>query len=713
MRRHGRQRLRQSPATRGVQVQLPPTETAKSMPHWQCPLATVSSALLAPELASSKMRARALSLLLCMRLTNSVITVWPRTSLTLDPGPNYTANHFGTIALSRTSLCAVIGAGGSSMRAGKAFSLFRNATGSVWSAAPAPLLLPASATEGFGMSVALPRDCNVAYVGAPYAGFSSGRVYTYIPCATNPSGWCLKATLSITDGTLPTFGTSIATNAGGWGLAVGAKNSGSQKGSVYFLTPAQLNPQADIWYLEIMPTVLGAASGDYLGSAVWISDDATIIIATAPYRSGGLAFVYRRPGSGAVLTSPWSVNATLDPGVAPCSLTGSNRNFGFSVAATPNGDVVIVGAPLGGAQRGTAVIFERDDTTIGAPYRCVNLLYPGASQTSDSVGQGVAISADGLSAFVSGVRTVHVFTRVAKGSAWSETGALPGPNPTAFNENYGVSFQVTSVGTSALVGAPGSSTAADTYVGYATLLDRDLGLSPTPSPSTRPSPTATTSPGAPPSSTPTASESPTSSPSPTPTNSASTTETPTTSPSTSPSPSDSDSPTATMTRGASPSTSPTESQSMTPSGTSSVSLGSSPSTSPTVSPSMTPSSFATPPSGSGVAAGAGVSVGGAVGGTFGALILVGAAGFVFVKGRSFFSARKTVLSQFAAPSGESGAVFSNNPASSAAPPQLPRAPDLPPGWSVYRDDTDTWYVDSFGNSHWELPAPSSDSVVSV
>jgi hypothetical protein len=253
-----------------------------------------------------------------------------------------------------------------------------------------------------------------------------------------------------------------------------------------------------VWYKEKLPAPPGSAQSDFLGFAVALSDDATVLIATAPYRaSQGTAFVYRRAASGAALTSAWAVNATLDPGAPPCFLSGSNRNFGKSLDTTPTGDVIIVGSPLGGAQRGAATIFERNDAAAGAPYTCTRLLRPSAAQDGDGVGTGVALSEDGNVAFVSGIRTVHVFSRTSRGAPWEETGALPSPFQQAFNEDFGASVRVGAAGAAALVGAPGSSplSSAPNYAGYVSLFDRDgsggASASATPSPPPTPSPTAT------------------------------------------------------------------------------------------------------------------------------------------------------------------------------------------------------------------------------
>ena len=37
------------------------------------------------------------------------------------------------------------------------------------------------------------------------------------------------------------------------------------------------------------------------------------------------------------------------------------------------------------------------------------------------------------------------------------------------------------------------------------------------------------------------------------------------------------------------------------------------------------------------------------------------------------------------------------------PPPPPPQEFLPPGWAKHSDDTDVWYTDANGDSHWEIP----------
>ena len=475
--------------------------------------------------------------------------IWPLVALTSEPSSTLAANHFGHLALSGTGLCALAAAPGA---AGAVYALSRPTLASPWSGASPPpaLRIPAGAAAA-GTGLALPASCSVAaFVGAPSTAFSKGAVYTFAPCSTEPSGWCSMATVTVVDAGLPTFGKAVAANGAGWALAVGAPNAGaaSGAGSTWFCTAAGLAPNATTWACERLPPPPASAQGDYTGSSVFLSDSAQVLVSAAPFRaSQGAVFVYARAASGAAGGGGWALAASLDPSTPPCSLAGSNRNFGYSVAGSVDGAVLLVGSPLGGYQYGAATVFERN---AAGGYPCTALLRPSARAYGDAVGSGVALSADGNTAFVSGTRTMHVFARAGSGSSssWAETGALRSPNQAAFNEDFGRRVAVSRSGLVGLVGAPGSSSASDAYAGYVALFDvsnispsstpsgtRSGTGTPTPTPSASavsqtPTPSSTPTAGAPESSSASCSATATPSATPTPSGSASDSETPTPTP---------------------------------------------------------------------------------------------------------------------------------------------------------------------------------------
>lgn len=459
---------------------------------------------------------------------------WAQTTIIPQPvPPTPSKDRFGSVALSGNGKCALVGAPGCGIlcQSGTVWGLSRpGGASSSWSGIAALSTPPGTTSGGFGSALALDASCNAAFIGAPSASSSRGRVFVFVPGPCTGQ-WCLSATLSVTDVGLPTFGNAVATNEGGWACAVGAKNSGSAngQGSVWFCTAAGLLPSAASWTCEKLPLVPGAAQSDWLGTAVALSGDATVLVATAPYRaSQGTVFVYTRAtGANATGTAPWVVQQALDPNTAPCALgTSSNRNFGVSVALTPDASTIAVGAAQGGSLYGAALIFSR--SPVSGLYACTALLRPAGKVLGDSVGSTVALGADSNTVLVgSALRKAFVFQRASAAAPWVESASLANPNSGLFNEAFSERASLSFDASVAMLGAPGTLSAADTYAGFAVLYDSGTqttpsaspssASSPTPSPQTMPSPTPTPSPSPPASPTPSPTASVTATPSLTPT----------------------------------------------------------------------------------------------------------------------------------------------------------------------------------------------------
>ena len=600
---------------------------------------------------------------------------WTRTSLIRQPEPNPgTKQRFGSVALARSGLCGLVAAPGCGIGCqGSVYALARASLGAPFSPVNGTALLPPPSAVGFGAALAVSAACALAIVGAPYTSFSQGRAHAYVPCSTQPSGWCLSATLSVTDLGLPTFGSAVAANAEGWAAAISAKNSvsatgGNGYGSVWFCTAAGLLRNASAWDCErLAPT---GSAGDWLGTAVALADDALTLAATLPGRGGsqGSAYVWTRPpGSLAARSGLWALLATLDPNSGACSLgASSNRNFGYALAMTGDASVSVGGAAQGGALSGAALVFERSrGGAAGGAYACTALLRPGRRALGDSVGCSVAVSADGNSVLVgSGLRYAFLFTRAGAGSAYVELtpSNFSQPDQAAFNEDFARSLALSGAGATALIGAPGSSTAADSYKGFALLYDAPPTPAPVPpSPSATAtgsrSPTASGSPSPSPSPSPTPSPTPSPSPTETLTGSASDTPSPTASPGASPSASES--PAATPSPTPPPGASPppgAPSASGAPSDAPSASHTGTPSASPPASPPPAGPPGAAAAGNQAAAPGSAAAIGGGIGGGV-ALLALGAAGAAACSGvarRQAAAAQLTGASKAAAGSGQAG-----------------------------------------------------------
>lgn len=609
-------------------------------------------------------------------------TTWPITFNVKDPAVNASNNRFGTVALSASATCALIGARASGIGTtpgpGTVYGLSRASAGVPF--AGTPVVLPAGpSSREAGTSLALSARCELAAVGAPS---SSGRVYLYTPCGAT---WCLSATIAPPAGLagFPTLGNAVALSASGATLVVGASNtgpatggSGNGYGAVVVCDAPGGAITAAAWSCAKLP--IATAASDWLGYAVTVDGAGLTLAASAPFsQNAGKVWVTARASAAA----PWDAAAVLPDA---CGLAGSNRNFGKSLAMSDDGATIVVGAPRGGAQRGAAVVFDR--AAAGGTWACTALLQPAAGSSSgDCVGTAVAISADGLTALVTAcLRYAFVFKRATRdaAAAWVETGVLPAPDLVGFNNAFGDTFAaaLSADGASALVGSPGTLSASLAYRGNATFYDAP--------------PSATASPTVTPSATPSASPSASTTPSAPESGAASAT------PSTTATDSDSGSLTASATP--TPSTSPSAAA-----GGASASASATPSATRSATPSATPRATAGGVPGPAGAAAAASAVGPVVGGSVGGVLLVGGAA---AAAAAVLSSRRRAarLAGRGVPEGAL-AVGHVNPLSKAAGAAAPSVNGAPLAgaavtWQRHADGVDVWYTSSNGDTEWDLPA---------
>jgi hypothetical protein len=150
------------------------------------------------------------------------------------------------------------------------------------------------------------------------------------------------------------------------------------------------------------------------------------------------------------------------------SNTGTDDNFGFSVALSADGNTLAVGAPL--EDSGTTVINSMpDDSALdaGAVYVFTRVTgvwtqqaYIKASNTvaGDQFGFSVALSGDGNTLAVGAIGrssqagAAYVFTRT--GGTWSQQAIVTGSNTEAADD-FGSSVSLSADGNTLAVGAPG------------------------------------------------------------------------------------------------------------------------------------------------------------------------------------------------------------------------------------------------------------------
>jgi hypothetical protein len=290
-------------------------------------------------------------------------------------------------------------------------------------------------SQAFGTSVALSADGNLLAVGAPLDGLcgagvsptncgpglsQSGTVYAYRRSGTTwAPGPYFKASNA---GPGDYFGQAVALSGDGHTLAVGAilENSGSggvngdqgdvsapQSGAVYVFSDGSGHWLQQAYLKETHPH-----SQDAYGTALALSDDGNTLaagaIGDASAASGvngdsadttmpvsGATYVYARTGAS------WQQQAYLK-----ASSPDAFDRFGISVALTPDGSVLLIGANgesssavgVGGnaadnalPQSGAAYLFRR----TGAQWAQSTYLKPAVGVVSGSFGVAGAISSTG------------------------------------------------------------------------------------------------------------------------------------------------------------------------------------------------------------------------------------------------------------------------------------------------------------------------------
>ena len=324
-------------------------------------------------------------------------------------------------------------------------------TGSTWTQQAYVKASNTEAFDFFGYSVALSADGNTLAVGAygedsnatgvngdqtDNSASASGAVYVF---TRTGSTWTQQAYVKASNTeAFDEFGYSVALSADGNTLAVGAygedsnatgvngdqtNNSASQSGAVYVLTRSGAS-----WAQQAYVKASNTGASDFFGYSVALSADGNTL-AVGAYRedsnatgvngdqtnnsasASGAVYVFTRTGS------TWAQQAYVK-----ASNTGSNDEFGTSVALSADGNTLAVGA-----------IYEDSNATgIDAP----------GGQTNNSASESGA---------------VYVFTR--SGASWTQQAYVKASN-TGADDYFGWSVALSADGNTLAVGAIGEASNA-------------------------------------------------------------------------------------------------------------------------------------------------------------------------------------------------------------------------------------------------------------
>ncbi|MEE8155821.1 MAG: FG-GAP repeat protein [Phycisphaerales bacterium] len=234
----------------------------------------------------------------------------------------------------------------------------------------------------------------------------------------------------------------------------------TDSGSAYIFQQDPVDP--DTW-IEVVQVFAGdALAHDRFGTSVAISGDFVIVGAFLDDHSGfedaGSAYIFYRDQDG---DDEWGQVAHIT-----ASNAAAGDRFGLSVAI--DGDVAIIGAPLGGSTDGAAYIFQRDGQ---GDWNETDILTASDGAAGDEFGSAVSISAETA---IIGARgddlqgAAYIFA--FDGQDWVEEDKLTAFDGQAFDD-FG--FSVSISGDLAVVGARNHFTQGALKAGTAYIFDPD------------------------------------------------------------------------------------------------------------------------------------------------------------------------------------------------------------------------------------------------
>lgn len=313
--------------------------------------------------------------------------------------------------------------------------------------------------DRFGTSVASSADGSVALVGAPgyedSSGNRGGAAYVF---AASDGGWTQRSRITQEDGSkYDEFGSSVSLSNDGATALVGAQgdedpDAGSAVGSASLFAL-----EGGAWNRERKLTAPDGDDGDYFGSAVELSGDGTTAVVGAHREKGpdggqaGAVYVATLTGG------EWSNPTKVTPPDRE-----NREQFGSSIAVSDDGSTVLVSAPGTGEASGTVDAFRRE----GSNWNHQTTVTP-ADETEVEYGSSVALSADGTTAVVgssfdspnddsTNYGSAYVFG--FGGGSWQQRTKIRPTDADFQGGNFGCSVDVSSDGTTLIVGASDDDT---------------------------------------------------------------------------------------------------------------------------------------------------------------------------------------------------------------------------------------------------------------
>jgi hypothetical protein len=288
-------------------------------------------------------------------------------------------DYFGeSVAISGDGLTAVVGADNKTVDglqvAGESYVYVDQ--GGTWSQQQALLPTPVSTDAFFGNSMALSADGNTAFIAAfglkVGANFSQGGVYVFTRSGTT---WTQRTLITASNGVqCDDLGSSVAVNAAGTELLVGAKGLG---GCANHVGAAYVFSGSGATWTQGAELTSGSSTAEEFGSAVALSSDGSTALVGAPFALGGQGAAYLFTGTG--LATRVTIS---DPH------TSTSDAFGTAVALSADGSVAVVTSPYAEITPYGGAAYVYSGPGHGTTTRLVTPLASG-------LGISAAISADG------------------------------------------------------------------------------------------------------------------------------------------------------------------------------------------------------------------------------------------------------------------------------------------------------------------------------
>ncbi len=306
----------------------------------------------------------------------------------------------------------------------------------------------AANSDFFGSSISLSADASVLAVGADtwegVSGTNRGGVYIY---DWSGGRWVQRGNVleasDAADGDY--FGSAVSLSANATVLAVGAQYwegaSGTDRGGVYTF---DWNGSAWVQRGSVLESV-DAADEDYFGISVALSADASVL-AVGAQRWEGMSGT----DSGGVYVYDWDSDWVQRGGVLEAADAANTDYFGTSVALSAVGDILIVGAQNWegnvGSNVGGVYVYDWDSAWVQRG----NVLEAADASNTDAFGKSVAISGDGDVIVVgaqfwegaSGTDTGGAYIFDNKGSIWLQRGGVLAAIDATDGNRHGVSISI-------------------------------------------------------------------------------------------------------------------------------------------------------------------------------------------------------------------------------------------------------------------------------